>query len=174
METNLWCCVRSWALSGSLLVVVVYAYLPPQTSPYSLVTTFPVTIVSPLGASPHPPGPNARFNILRYLISGRYTIPSGLISMSSYSNLCCKMSDCSGVKGVAERPWKERVQSTCRSSSLRTGGGSERPSVRERSGCESEVGDKSCWTWVAFWEASWGDGAGACWRREGMVEMARR
>lgn len=46
-------------------------YRPPQTSPYSLVTTFPVTIVSPLGANPHPPGPNALFRIRLYLISGR-------------------------------------------------------------------------------------------------------
>ena len=47
------------------------AYRPKATSAYSLVTAFAVTIVSPLGAMPHPPGPNALFNILRYLISGR-------------------------------------------------------------------------------------------------------
>jgi hypothetical protein len=47
------------------------SYRPPQTSPYSLVTSFPVTIVSPLGARPQPPGPNALFNMRRYLISGR-------------------------------------------------------------------------------------------------------
>lgn len=47
------------------------SYRPPQTRPYSLVTSLPVTIVSPRGASPHPPGPNALFKIRRYLISGR-------------------------------------------------------------------------------------------------------
>lgn len=45
-------------------------YRPLQTSAYSLVTTFGVTILSLLGTSPHPPGPNARFRIRRYLISG--------------------------------------------------------------------------------------------------------
>jgi hypothetical protein len=45
--------------------------LPKQTRPYSLDTILLPTFVSPLGASPHPPGPNALFSILRYLISGR-------------------------------------------------------------------------------------------------------
>jgi hypothetical protein len=47
------------------------AYRPCTISPYSLVISLPVTMLSPLGARPHPPGPNARFNILLYLISGR-------------------------------------------------------------------------------------------------------
>jgi hypothetical protein len=42
------------------------------------------------------------------------------------------MALCSAVKGELERPWYERVQSTCRSFSFRVGGGSTRPSVRER------------------------------------------
>lgn len=46
-------------------------YLPSTTSAYSLVTAFAVTIVSPRGASPQPPGPNAWFNILLYFISGK-------------------------------------------------------------------------------------------------------
>lgn len=129
-------------------------YRPPQTSPYSLVTVFCVTIVSPLGANPHPPGPKARLSILLYLISGRYTIPSGLISMSLKSSGCCNMSACSFVNGEEDRPWKDRVQSTCLSSSLRTGGGSSRPSVRERSGSDSSDGESSCWTCCAFADAS--------------------
>lgn len=75
-----------------------HAYLPPATSAYSLVTNFPVTIVSPLGANPHPPGPNALFNIRLYLISGRYTMPSGLISISSDDNGAVNTSICSGEK----------------------------------------------------------------------------
>lgn len=63
-----------------VLVVLLYfstcrvgapSYRPPQTRPYSLVTSLPVTIVSPLGARPHPPGPNVLFNMRLYLISGR-------------------------------------------------------------------------------------------------------
>ena len=38
------------------------------------------------------------------------------------------------MKGVELKPWKERVQSTCFSSSERVWGGSERPAVRERRG----------------------------------------
>lgn len=48
-----------------------YVDLPSATRAYSLVTAFAVTMVSPLGARPQAPGPNALFNILRYLISGR-------------------------------------------------------------------------------------------------------
>jgi hypothetical protein len=51
--------------------VVALSYRPPQTRPYSLVTSLPVTIVSPLGARPQPPGPNVLFNMRLYLISGR-------------------------------------------------------------------------------------------------------
>lgn len=38
---------------------VLPTYLPRATSAYSLVTAFAVTIVSPLGARPQPPGPKA-------------------------------------------------------------------------------------------------------------------
>jgi hypothetical protein len=51
--------------------VIALSYRPPQTRPYSLVTSLPVTMVSPLGARPHPPGPNVLFNMRLYLISGR-------------------------------------------------------------------------------------------------------
>jgi hypothetical protein len=71
-----------------------------------------VTIVSPLGAMPHPPGPNARFNILRYFISGKYTTPSDFISTSSRFTGAMRISADSLLKGVEERPWKERDQST--------------------------------------------------------------
>jgi len=50
---------------------IALSYRPPQTRPYSLVTSLPVTIVSPLGARPHPPGPKVLFNMRLYLISGR-------------------------------------------------------------------------------------------------------
>lgn len=111
---------------------VEYAYRPPQTRPYSLVTSLPVTMVSPRGARPQPPGPKALFNMRRYLISGKYRIPSGLISMSSGWSSAWRIALCSAVKGALERPWYERVQSTCRSLSSRVGGGSTSPSVRER------------------------------------------
>ena len=86
-------------------------------------------------------------------------IPSGLISMSSGLISCCKIAACSGVKGVEDRPWKERVQSTCFSFSPSTGGGSERPSVRERRGVGS--GERSF-----VWMGSGGAGAleAALWR----------
>jgi hypothetical protein len=63
------------------------------------------------GTSPHPPGPNARFRIRLYLISGRYRIPSGLISTSSGSTSASRISATSLGNGAAESPWKERVQS---------------------------------------------------------------
>jgi hypothetical protein len=46
-------------------------HCPAATRAYSLVTSFPVTMVSPRGTRPQPPGPNALFRILLYLISGR-------------------------------------------------------------------------------------------------------
>jgi hypothetical protein len=51
-------------------------YRPRQTSPHSRLTIRLSTCVSPLGARPHPPGPNAAFNVRLYLISGRYSNPS--------------------------------------------------------------------------------------------------
>lgn len=56
---------------GSCVDIMNSAYRPPQTRPYSLVTSLPVTIVSPLGARPQPPGPKALFNMRLYLISGK-------------------------------------------------------------------------------------------------------
>ena len=56
---------------GSCVDIIECAYRPPQTRPYSLVTSLPVTMVSPLGARPHPPGPKALFNMRLYLISGK-------------------------------------------------------------------------------------------------------
>ena len=98
---------RQWVLVGGRLEGWFFGctYRPPQTRPYSRVTILPVTIVSPRGARPQPPGPKARFKILLYLISGRYIIPSGLISMSSDSIFCCNMSACSAVKGAEDKPW---------------------------------------------------------------------
>lgn len=63
------------------------------------------------GTSPHPPGPNARFRILRYLISGKYKMPSGLISTSSGSVGASRISAASLGNGSALSPWKDRVQS---------------------------------------------------------------
>jgi hypothetical protein len=63
-------------------------------------------------------------------------MPSGLISMSSGCSSACRIALCSAVKGALERPWYERVQSTWRSLSLSVGGGSIRPSVRERRDAE--------------------------------------
>lgn len=51
--------------------IISFADLPSATNAYSLVTAVAVMIVSPLGANPQAPGPNALFNILLYLISGR-------------------------------------------------------------------------------------------------------
>jgi hypothetical protein len=51
-------------------------YRPWQTNAYSRLTIFGPTLVSLLGASPHPPGPNALLSIRLYLISGRYKSPS--------------------------------------------------------------------------------------------------
>jgi hypothetical protein len=44
---------------------------PCASRAYSRVTAFAVTVLSPRGASPQPPGPNAWFSIRLYLISGR-------------------------------------------------------------------------------------------------------
>lgn len=145
-------------------------YRPPQTRPYSLVTSLPVTIVSPLGARPQPPGPKALFNMRRYLISGRYRIPSGLISMSSGCSSACRIALCSAVKGELERPWYERVQSTCRSLSSRVGGGSTRPSVRECRDSEDSGARLLPLLGLATWEAAvCGMGVrGACWAGAGL------
>lgn len=51
-------------------------YRPKHTSAYSRVTRRSVTMVSPRGARPHPPGPKARLRMRRYLISGRKMMPS--------------------------------------------------------------------------------------------------
>ena len=66
-------------------------------------------------------------------------IPSGLISMSSASTGCSNASAASFENDSVERPWKERAQSTCFSSGERVGGGSSRPSVRERSAGSVEL-----------------------------------
>lgn len=99
--------------------------------PYSLVTNLLVTILSPLGANPHPPGPNVLFNIRLYLISGRYKIPSGLTSTSSASTGASSVSACSEEKGTLPKPWYERVQSCAATPSI-SAGASLRPSVSER------------------------------------------
>ena len=70
-------------------------------------------------------------------------IPSGLISMSSRGISCRRTAPASALNGAAERPWKDRAQSTCFSSSDSTGGGSERPSVRERRGASGSVSGSS-------------------------------
>lgn len=88
------------------------ANLPRATRAYSLVTALGVTRVSPLGAKPHPPGPNALFNILLYLISGRYTIPSGLTSISSGVIGARSASLASGENASEESPWNDLAQST--------------------------------------------------------------
>ena len=106
-------------------------YRPCTISPYSLVTNLPVTILSPLGARPQPPGPNALFNIRLYLISGKYIIPSGFTSTSSCVMGASSNSPCSGVKDTEPRPWYDRVQSIAGTPSS-SGGASESPSVRER------------------------------------------
>ena len=49
---------------------------PWQTRAYSRVTYFSVTMVSLRGAKPQAPGPKALLRIRRYLISGRYKMPS--------------------------------------------------------------------------------------------------
>jgi hypothetical protein len=51
---------------------------PRHTSPHSRETIRGPTLVSPRGAKPHPPGPNAALSVRRYLISGRYSKPSTL------------------------------------------------------------------------------------------------
>ena len=82
----------------------MHTYRPCTTNPYSLVTNFPVTMLSPLGARPQPPGPNALFKIRLYLISGRYKMPSGLTSTSSCVTGASSASDCSGVNETLPRP----------------------------------------------------------------------
>ena len=59
-----------------LSVKIGATHRPWQTSAYSRLTIFGPTLVSLLGASPHPPGPNALLRIRLYLISGRYRSPS--------------------------------------------------------------------------------------------------
>lgn len=113
-------------------IVSFFTYLPCATSAYSLVTALDVTMLSPLGASPQPPGPKALFKILLYLISGRYKMPSGLISTSSGVSGWSKTSAASFEKGWVLSPWKERVQSMADSPSamevMSIGeGSSERP-----------------------------------------------
>jgi hypothetical protein len=96
-------------------------------------------MVSPLGANPQPPGPNALFSIRLYLISGRYMIPSGFISTSPGRIGCISSCEASLLKGANERPWKEEDQSTLlpvESTGAAEGGGvsgsSDNPSERER------------------------------------------
>lgn len=52
-------------------IELLLTHLPKQTKTHSLETILVPTLVSPLGASPHPPGPKALLRTLRYLISGR-------------------------------------------------------------------------------------------------------
>jgi len=85
-------------------------YRPCTTSAYSLVTSLSAITSSPLGARPHPPGPKAWFRIRRYLISGRYTTPSGLISTSRGSRSLISTAAVSGGKGFVASPWKDEVQ----------------------------------------------------------------
>lgn len=68
-------------------------------------------------------------------------IPSGLTSMSSNGISCVRIAAASGLKGVEEMPWKERLQSTCFSPSPRVGGGSSRPSVSDRRGSLGAVAE---------------------------------
>jgi hypothetical protein len=44
---------------------------PRQIRAHSLLTILFAILVSPRGASPQPPGPNARFKVRLYLISGK-------------------------------------------------------------------------------------------------------
>lgn len=71
--------------------LVRLTYLPKQTRPHSRLTIRSVTWVSPLGARPHPPGPNAKFSVRRYLISGRYIRPSDTSAQIHYmfTHLAC-------------------------------------------------------------------------------------
>ena len=88
-------------------------------------------MVSPRGARPQPPGPKALLSIRRYLISGKYMMPSGLISTSSTTTGCSNIFCASALKGASLKPWNERDQSTC--SELAVGkGSSSRPSLSER------------------------------------------
>lgn len=64
-------------------------------------------------------------------------MPSGLHSTSSTGMGARSTSAASLEKGWADRPWKERVQSTWREPSSRIRGSSARPVVR------SEMGDWS-------------------------------
>lgn len=120
-------------------------YLPRATSAYSLVTAFAVTIVSPLGAKPQPPGPNARFSILLYLISGRYMMPSGLTSISAGSMGASSALAASGENASLERPWKDRVQSTCLSPSSALILWSLNPEVKSGTSTGMVSGDRGGW-----------------------------
>lgn len=125
----------SWAKYRSVQCKI-QTYRPCTISPYSLVTVFGVTMVSPLGAKPQAPGPKALFNILLYLISGRYMIPSGLISTSEGVTGSSNASCASLLNASPARPWKELDQSTVFPESSTDGAGgrgsSERPCARER------------------------------------------
>lgn len=61
-------------------------------------------------------------------------MPSGLHSTSSRAMGARSTSAASLEKGCAERPWKERVQSTWRAPSSRIKGSSARPVVRSEMG----------------------------------------
>lgn len=139
--------------------------LPSATSAYSLVTALDVTVVSPLGANPHPPGPNALFSILRYLISGRYIMPSGLISISWGSMGAMRAFAASGLKASVDSPWNDLAQSTWRSPSSKITGSSDIPSERsevtgtfELETCLIRMGH---FKKVTKWESTWG--TAACW-----------
>lgn len=82
-----------------------------HTSAYSRLTVLPSTFSGPLGASPQPPGPNARFSVRLYLISGKKMMPSGLISTSTGSTGASKTSAMRASNGWDPRPLKLLLQS---------------------------------------------------------------
>lgn len=84
---------------------------PRHTKPHSLLTILGPTSVSPRGAKPHPPGPNAAFNVRLYFISGRYNNPSGLISTSAGVNGFNSSSAASLGNGFSLKPEKLVLQS---------------------------------------------------------------
>lgn len=71
------------------------SYRPAARRTYSRVTMLLPTTGSPLGTRAHPMGPKTSFNFLLYLISGRYTTPSGLTSISSTSMGSVRLAYCS-------------------------------------------------------------------------------
>ena len=123
-------------------------YRPSTTSAYSLVTDRWVTMVSPRGARPHAPGPNALFRMRRYLISGRYRMPSGFTSTSSTLSGWRRVSVASFGNGSAERPWKDRDQSTCRLPSSSITGWSANPPERTCAARVSGVARMVSWATV--------------------------